>query len=239
MTHFNRLAPEMALVSGFARSFPTSRPIANATITALENEQLKLRTDLKGQFGPFPWPIGQPLTLVCEKPGSFWSGFTTTQTATLIVPPEGLNDPDMHKNISFQVPSHMSYKFLSLAMGVDVDSEACQIAATITPPNITLNDCPQGVEGVTVSLSPDPNCESFYFGIIPFFHKTNPFTRRLKTTSLDGGVVLMNVPEGDYLMEAKKGEKVFSTVRIKARKGILVNASPPHGPTLLAELKYS
>ncbi|WP_454782209.1 carboxypeptidase regulatory-like domain-containing protein [Legionella sp. WA2022007384] len=222
-----------ALVSGFARSFISGWPIADATITVLENEKLKFKTDSSGRFGPFEWPVGEPITLVFEKPGSFWTGYKTIQTATLIVPPEGINNENFLKNISFQVPSIMAYQFLSYAMWKTEDPHTCQIAATVTPPNTTMDDIPQGVEGVTVSLSPKVNAETFYFGIFPIVHKTNPFIHKLKSTSLDGGVAFINVPPGDYIMEAKKDNIPFSKVAIKARKGMIVNASPPLGPTML------
>lgn len=224
-------------ISGFARSFISGQPIADATITVLENPQLKFKTDSAGKFGPFEWPVGEPITLVFEKPGSFWTGYKTTQTATVIVPPQGINDANFLKNISFQVPSNMAYKFLSFAMGESENPEACQIAATVTPPNTTLDDIPQGVEGVTVSLSPKVNVRTYYFGIFPIIHKTNPFIRNLKSTSLDGGVAFINVPPGEYTMEAKKDDISFSKVSIKARKGMIVNASPPLGPTMLADAK--
>ncbi|KTD43189.1 hypothetical protein [Legionella parisiensis] len=226
-----------ALVSGFARSFISGQPIADATITVLENNNLKFKTDSSGKFGPFEWPVGEPITLVFEKPGSFWSGYKTVQTATLIVPPEGIHDENFLKNISFQVPSNVAYQFLSFAMGETEDPKACQIAATITPPNTTMDDIPQGVEGVTVSLSPKVDAKTFYFGIFPFIHKTNPFIKTLKATSLDGGVAFLNVPPGDYIMKAEKGNIPFSEVKIKAREGMIVNASPPQGPTMLQEPK--
>ncbi|KTC87056.1 hypothetical protein [Legionella brunensis] len=225
------------LVSGFARSFISGQAISDATVTVLENEKLKFQTDSAGRFGPFEWPVGEPITLVFEKPGSFWSGYKTTQTATLIVPPEGINDANFLKNISFQVPSNIAYKFLSFAMGLTEDPQACQIAATVTPPNTTMADIPQGVADVKVTLSPGVNSRTFYFGIFPIIHKTNPFIRKLEATSLDGGVAFINVPPGDYVMEAKKDNMLFSKVAIKARKGVVVNASPPHGPTLLQEPK--
>lgn len=226
-----------ALVSGFARSFISGQPIVDATITVLENDQLQFKTDSSGKFGPFEWPVGTSLTLVFEKPGSFWSGYKKIQTATLTVPPEGINNENFLKNISFQVPSNMAYKFLSFAMGETEDPLACQIAATVTPPNTTLDDIPQGVEGVTVSLSPKVDAKTFYFGIFPIIRKTNPFIKTLKATSLDGGVAFINVPPGDYTMKSEKDNIPFSEVKIKAREGMIVNASPPQGPTMLQELK--
>ena len=224
-----------ALVSGFARSFISGQPLVDATITVLENDQLKFKTDSLGKFGPFAWQVGEPITLVFEKPGSLWNGYRTTQTSTLIVPPEGINNENVLKNISFQVVSNMAYKLLSFAMGKTEDPETCQIAATVTPPNTDMGTCPQGVEGVTVRLLPEVHGGTFYFGMFPIIHKTNPFIRTLKATSLDGGVVFANVPPGDYIMEATKDDIPFSKVAIKARKGVVVNASPPHGPTMLQE----
>ncbi|WED42292.1 carboxypeptidase regulatory-like domain-containing protein [Legionella cardiaca] len=228
-----------ALVSGFARSFISGQPIPDATISVLENKDLTFKTDSAGKFGPIEWPVGEPITLIFEKPGSFWSGYKTTQTATFIVPPEGINDNNYLKNISFQVPSNMAYKLLSFAMGGTEDSEACQVAATVTPPNTTMDDIPQGIEGVTVTLSPNVKPRTFYFGMFPIIHKTNPFIRSLKKTSLDGGVAFINVPPGDYVMEATKDDIQFSKVLIKARKGVIVNASPPNGPTMIKEPKLN
>ncbi|MGQ3889999.1 carboxypeptidase regulatory-like domain-containing protein [Legionella sp. CNM-1927-20] len=227
---------DKALVSGFARSFISGNPISNATITVLENRQLRFQTDLAGKFGPFEWSIGEPITLVFEKPGTFWSGYKTTQTPTIIVPPDGINNSNFLNNISFQVPSNMAYKFFSLAMGVKEDVKASQITATITPPNTTLDDIPQGIAGVSVTLSPEIKTKPFYFGIFPVIHKTNPFSKNLNVTSLDGGVAFTNVPPGDYIMEAKKDNITFSKVMFKARPGILVNASPPQGPTMIDNL---
>ena len=217
-----------ALVSGYARSFVSGEYLVDATITVLEDDKLKFKTDSSGKFGPFEWGVDQPITLVLEK-----NGYKMTQTATMVVPKEGINDKDFLKNISFQVPSNIAYRFLSWAMGFSEDSNACVVAATITPPNTTMDNIPQGVAGVKVTLSPNTNIKPFYFGIFPWFHKTNPFIRSLDAISLDGGVAFVNVPPGDYIMEAQKEGVTFSKVVIKARKGVLVNASPPRGPTML------
>src|SRR5690348_16240032 len=90
-----------ATMSGFARSFILGSEISNATITIVETGE-KIKTDNHGKFGPFDYPIGKPITLVLEK----WD-YHTTQSATIIVPPEGLTGP--YNNITFQVPSRESY----------------------------------------------------------------------------------------------------------------------------------
>lgn len=225
----------LAPVSGIAISFLTDRPIKNAKITILEleDDSYVIYTDKDGQFGPIMWPIGQPITLRLEKSGSWLRGFRTVQTATIVVPPEGINDPNPFNNMTFQVPSNIAITIMKRAMGVTEDAQSCHIAATITPRGKTLEDLPQGVADVEVFLSPDCNIKPFYFGIVPISKKTNPFTRKLKQTSLDGGIAYINVPEGDYVLTAKKAGIKFSEVTIRARKGILVNASPPRGPVVI------
>ncbi|CEG58120.1 peptidase associated/transthyretin-like domain-containing protein [Legionella fallonii] len=228
---------ETALVSGVAHSYATGWPINGATITVIEDETIKLTTDSAGKFGPFEYPIGQPITLVFEKTGSLWSGYKTTQTSTMIVTSEGFNNKDYLKNITFQVPSNIVYKFLFLAMGVTENPELCQIATTVTALNKTIEDIPQGIAGVTVEITPKIDKNPFYFGTVPILDITNPFVRTLSATTMDGGVAFLNVPEGKYVLEARKEGMTFSQVEIQARKGVLVNASPQRGLTQQQEFK--
>jgi hypothetical protein len=51
----------------------------------------------------------------------------------------------------------------------------------------------------------------------------------LTVTSIDGGVILANIPPGEYTLTATKQGKQFSTVAVRCRAGLLVNAAPPHG----------
>lgn len=228
-----------ALVSGFARTFALGYPIENGIVYVLENPNLRFETNAKGIFGPFEWPVGEQLTLVFEKdPDSFWFGYRTIQSATFIVPEGGINDTNYLKNISFQVPSNIICKLFTFAMGGVEDPAACQITTTITPPDTTMDDIPQGVEGVTANLFPYVNVRTFYFDIFPICDKTNPFSDNLEATSMDGGVALINVPPGEYKLQAQKNGMIFSEVLIKARAGILVNVSPPFGPTLLKDLGF-
>src|SRR5215216_2363885 len=99
-----------APVSGFAKSFLTSKPLIDASITILENGQ-QLKTNREGRFGPFQYPIGADITLILEK-----NGFRTTQTATLTVPVEGFIG--LFDEISFQVPSHFAYNLFLHALGL-------------------------------------------------------------------------------------------------------------------------
>ena len=51
----------------------------------------------------------------------------------------------------------------------------------------------------------------------------------LKQTSLDGGVLFVNVPPGDYVLRAFKEGTAFPEVRVRCDAGMFVNASPPKG----------
>ncbi len=225
---------QTALVSGFARSFVSGNAISGGLVWPLGAKEKGVYTDSEGKFS-IEWPIGQPITLVFEKPGSYWTGYKTTQSATLIVPPEGINDKNYLKNVSFQVPSEMAYSFIQWATGFTPTPGKGHVAATVTPPNMTLDDIPQGVEGVKVRLSPAVESTPFYFGIFPLTHKTNPFDRSLTSTSLDGGILFANVPPGEYELYAEKEGYVFSSVHINVRADVLINASPPNGPTQIIE----
>lgn len=90
-------ASKTAYVSGFARSFILGNKLSNATVTILETGE-QIKTDSEGHFGPIEYNVGEPITLELKK----WN-YKTTQSATMIVPKEGLTGP--HNNITFQVPT--------------------------------------------------------------------------------------------------------------------------------------
>jgi len=221
---------QTAPVSGFARSFIMGTEIANATITILETGE-KIKTDKHGKFGPINYPIGKPITLQLEK----WE-YRTTQTGTFIVPKEGLNGP--YNNITFQVPSIESYYLLSAIVGASEDPNSCHVAATITAYHKTLDDDPQGEADATVTLSARLPAPAFYFDIFqsgPLKGKTNPFTKGLKKTSEDGGLLIFNLPPQDrlYTISAEKAGVMFTQAQFWCRKGAFINLSPPQGPMVL------
>lgn len=225
-------ADNTAPVSGFARSFLSGEPIIDATITILETGQ-QIKTDNKGNFGPINYPVGKPITLLLEA-----AGYTTTQSATVIVPKEGLISP--YTNLTFQVPSTYVYAFLKYtfeySFGVTDDPNSCHVSSTILAYHKTMEDDPQGEPGAVVALSPTvDNLNPFYFDIIssgPLQGKTYPFPTGLTKTSLDGGIMLFNVPARDepYTLSATKDGVNFTSAQFTCRKGAFINVSPPSGP---------
>ena len=226
-------ANNTAPVTGFARSFILGTPLSDATITVLETGQ-KIKTDKNGQFGPIEYPIGQAITLQFEK----WN-YKTTRSATIIVPKEGLTGP--YHNITFQVPSVEAYYVLASIVGAKIDENSCHVTTTITAYQKTMDDDPQGEANAIAILSPDVNSVPFYFDIFdsgPLKGKTNPFTKGLTQTSLDGGVAFFNLPPRDepYFLTAQKQGVIFNSAQFLCQKGVFINISPPQGPMVQKEI---
>jgi hypothetical protein len=216
---------ELAPINGFARCFTFGTPLAKAKITIRENNET-IFTNYSGEFS-FYWQVGKSLTMVLQQ-----EGYRTTQSATVIVPPEGFSH--FFNMISFQVPSHITYKFFSYAMGKKEDLTRCQIAATITAHKKTLNHLPHGEPDTTVALfhknGTKVDIDPFYFGIFKWGflkHKTNPFDRSLRKTSQDGGVIFVNVPPGEYTVVTTKAGVSFNKFDVLAEAGEFINISPP------------
>jgi len=51
----------------------------------------------------------------------------------------------------------------------------------------------------------------------------------LTATSVDGGVLFLNVPPGEYRLLATKPGKQFTQAKIRCTAGQLINAAPPYG----------
>lgn len=217
-----------APVSGFARSFIFSSPIEGGVVTINETGQT-FTTDSQGHFGPIEYPIGKPITLTFSK----W-GYKTTQSATIIVPKEGLTS--RYTNITFQVPSIQTFYILSKIIGAKVNDEDCHLTTTITRYHKTMDDIPQGLPGARLVVSPPVQTKPFYFDIYrsgPLADKTDPFTKGLTETSEDGGAAIFNLPARaePYLLTAEKHGVKFSKVLFLCKKGVFINLSPPQGPS--------
>ncbi len=223
---------ELAPVAGYSQSFLMGTRLANGTVTVLETGE-KFRTGRRGHFGPINYPVGKPITLQFEK----W-GYKTTQSATIVVPRDGLTDP--YHNVTFQIPSVESYYLLAKIVGATIAENSCHVTATITAFHKTMEDVPQGEEGAVVTLTPAISQQAFYFDIYqsgPLKGKTNPFTHGLTQTSEDGGVAFFNLPPRDepYVMSAIKAGVKFSKVSFLCKKDGFVNLSPPIGPMVIRD----
>lgn len=229
-------AKGMVPITGFAQSFLTDQPIANAKIKILEGHQV-LQTDSAGNF-QFCAKPGKQITLVLQK-SSFlpWENFKTIQTGTFIVPKNGMVGP-LH-DITFQVPTMITYHLLKTIIvekrGIRINPKDCNVVTTITAYHKTLKDDPQGEPGARVQLWHNGkryllSTRPYYFGVIA--GKTNPFTSKLKKTTLDGGVLIYNLPSStsEYEITASKKGRHFSRKAFMCKSGAFINISPPDGP---------
>jgi hypothetical protein len=118
--------------------------------------------------------------------------------------------------------------------GCELDLEnRCQVVTTAGKAwaSILLNVFPHGEPGAIAVIDPPleslPTADPPPIGPVYFSKQAEP-DPLLTSTSVDGGIVYLNMLEGEYTITATKANVEFATVRVKARPGIIVNASPPY-----------
>lgn len=208
-----------AHVSGMAFIFgPNSSGavLDGASVSVTEDPSVTTTVAADGSFA-FDVPSGGPVTFTLQK-----DGLQTTQSAAIDIGPDGI------PMLGFQVPTLSTVDLLSTLIRITVDPERCQVVTTVS----RLGTEPYGgdglgVEGATVTLAGASDADGpIYF----MYDPTLPTpSRALTETSLDGGVVFANVAVGEYTMAATKSGTSFSSVDVRCRAGVLVNAAPPHG----------
>lgn len=162
-------------------------------------------------------PSGGPATFSLTQ-----DGFFPNQSATLDITADGI------AMLGFQAPTNDTVDLLATFVRVTPDPTRCQISTTVSRVGTEpYGGDALGVEGATVTVDPPLPASS---GPIYFAYAAVPFPdRALTATTIDGGVVFTNVPVGEYTLSAAKDGTTFSTVGIRCRAGVLVNAAPPHG----------
>lgn len=210
-------APTTTTVSGDAFAFNegVDARVEGGHVFVLEDPTLEATTDATGHFVIEGVPIGSDLTLVLEH-----EDFIPIQTGTHTVPAEGL------ERLTFQAVHPYIRDALAGVLELELDPTRCQMVTTVTRVGRSLYDeGAHGQAGATVTIEPALPSES---GPIYFNADVIP-DRTVTATSDDGGVLFVNVPEGEYTWTASAEGMEFSTVRMKCRAGFLVNASPPWG----------
>lgn len=214
-------APASAAVSGHAFNFGQGGPLAGGQVTILELPERTATTEADGAFAFDDLPVGAEVSFVLH-----YEDFPLIQTGTHVVPPEGM------ERLTFQAPDRTLYATLAGVLRIDADPARCQIASTVTRRGNSLYDDTPGTHGepeATVTITPRPEEVDgpVYFDLAKY-NVIWP-DRDLVQTSADGGVLFLNVPPGDYTLEAHKEGTTFRPVKIKCAAGLLVNASPPWG----------
>lgn len=187
-----------------------------ATVSVAEAPDLAATVAADGSFS-LEVPSGQPVSFSLAK-----EGFHPNQSATLAIGSGGI------ARLGFQAPTEETFAALGTIAGIQPDPARCQISTTVsrigTEP---YGGDALGVAGVAVSIDP-PRAGS---GPIYFAYDNGLIypAPQLTTTSIDGGVIFANVPPGEYTLTATKDGLQFSSVAIRCRAGVLVNAAPPNG----------
>jgi len=215
--------PTYVSVEGDVLPFLTEvsgKRISGATVSVLEHPEMHVVTGDDAHFRFDDVEVGSDLTLVVEAPS-----LKTTQTATLVVGPNGVNP------FSVQVVPTGVFNAVSALVPLPIEEDKyCVIASTAVRFGGSLYvRLRQGLPGVNVTLEPAAPAES---GPLYFNEAVVPDPEQ-DGTSIDGGVLYYRVPPGDYVMSAAKVGHVFGTVRLKCRAGVIVNAGPALG--LLAD----
>ena len=216
------------------------RPIAGAWVSVREQPGLRLCTGRDGRVQMFVAP-GSTVTAIGEH-----RGCQAIQTATIVVPEDGLVGDQ--KALTLQVPLALTFGVLRRLL--TRPRPGCHhMATTITATGKTLLDSPQGEPGARLVLQRldgrgDCGDAPIYLGAVPVIHKTE-FARAilavrglvtpLGCSSVDGGVLIANVPRGRYVMTASKDGVRFTSVEIVIDDGspALLNVSPPHAPRVI------
>ena len=223
--------------------------IDGATVSVLEMPKLSTETNPDGEFAIEGIPVDSQATFVLEHPDH-----PLTYTKTLTIP-----DSDID-NLTFQIPTNFLFGQIEDGLvdgGINegIDSEKCQMVSTVTRYGKTIGDPGHhGEAGAIVSVAPANNAE---YGPMYFNDDVLPDPTR-SYSSLDGGVLLLNVDPGDYTLSAScvdnpsnlyddfvaeyppetypeedlfcQIEDVeFESVLMKCRPGVFLNASPSYG----------
>jgi hypothetical protein len=209
-------------ISGDAIPFtngPDGR-VEGATITVLEHPEMNLVTGADGHFQFDDLLEGEEITLTLQHPD-----YHDIQTGTHRLGPYGA------ERVTFQAVTYGIYDLFGAILDVvPDDANKCQIVTTVTRHGKSVYDTgAHGEAEATVDLSPSLPSEH---GPIYFNEAVVPAPER-GNTSVDGGVLYIQVPPGEYVWTANKPFKILSRVKSKCRVGWLVNASPPWGLQVL------
>jgi hypothetical protein len=203
-------------VSGNALNFGDHARIDGAVVWVLEHPEMTTTTNADGYFGFNAIQEGEEVTLVLEHPD-----FHPIQNGTIRPGPSGAS------RVTFQAVTWGIYDALAFVVGITPDEvNKCQMVTTVTRVGKSIYDTgAHGDSNATVTIDPlltqDHGPIYFNSSVLP--------APALSRTSDDGGTLYVQVPPGDYVWTAHKGDILYTRIKSKCRAGLLVNASPPWG----------
>jgi hypothetical protein len=191
---------------------------------------LNIRSDADGRWSfPAIKIKGTPLhvSFVYEL-----AGYPTTQSQVFAIGDSGVTD------VAVQFPTEA---YFAAAKGQIEQQIGALIGAPYALGNIVVTtvgkswasmyspDLPHGDPGVDVTISP---AISFPSSLGPvYFNESVAPDPTLSRTSVDGGVLFGNLPNGSFTIAASKAPFTYATLTFAIHDGIgLYIASPPHAP---------
>jgi hypothetical protein len=209
-------------IKGVAYTFNTPEPIPGATISVAELPQFSTVTDANGYYD-----LAVEVTVAGQKVTPFIvkASFHTIYLQTFTLQP---NDPDL-EHVHFQTPDEGTFVILSTLVGVGPKTKQCQVVSTVSDKVIQGLTYEQfrdhgahGVAGVQASATPTlPKPIYFNSKVVP-----DP---QLTESSDDGGILWINVPDGEYVLHAAHPTRKFADVTVTCAPNRIVNANPPWG----------
>jgi hypothetical protein len=208
-------------VRGTVYAFDDQDPIAGARVRVVE---LPAASAVSGPDGAYDLvvPDGTRVTPYVEAAGYHGIHLQTFVTAG--------NDLE---RFNFQVPSDGIYAALAALVGVELDAGGnqvrCAIVSTFSTANVRdlgfadfVAYGAHGVAGATATTTP-PLPDPIYFNesVVPDPTQTE--------SSIDGGVLWTEVPDGVYRVAASHPSERFAEFAATCTPGRLVNANPPQG----------
>ena len=135
--------------------------------------------------------------------------------------------------MNFQTPTDAIYTGLAALLGVSLDSDGdparCAIVSTFSTRNVrdlAFDDFTaygaHGVAGATAVASPS-------LGSPIYFNEDVIPDRTQQKSSVDGGVIWTEVPDGVYTITARHPSTRFASFVASCKPGRIVNANPPWG----------
>jgi hypothetical protein len=196
---------------------PNPGRVPGATVEVLGFPHLNTITDKDGFFS-LQVVKGTDVALVMNHPD-----YHQMITGTHMVGEAGL------EKLTFQAVTHQFYAFLGDIAGAVPRKDRCQITSTVTIKggSLYVGGATHGEKGATVTIDPPLPPE---YGPIYFNRWENGYVmpdKSLTETTVDGGILYLNVPPGVYTITAHKQGMTFTTAKFQCVAGYLVNASPP------------
>lgn len=220
-------------ISGVVFEFETRVLLPNVALTlhVQDRASIEVSTNAKGGWDAMV-PDGVPFT-----PQLAIDGYLPARHATFVVGAGSEQQPGhlaKPGRLDLQaVPLSVFDEMATSLAGTPLRRDACLIVDTVTVAQVyamaSFADFiplrPHGEPGVQMRLEPDPGVDPIYFN-----EDVRP-DRSLSQTTVDGGVLWLNVPPGTYTITGEQDDPSLEVVprQVDCRAGELVNLNPPMG----------